>query len=177
VKAAGRKTLLLLALVGVAALFVFDPVPLGNVVVQSINTRVSSSDKAIAGKSAALAVVEPPKEPTAAMDPIQPIRSRVLKSHLSNGFARKDWTPLPTPMPAPPTPAPQAPPLPFAFLGKQLVDGAWTVFLAYQGETIVVKEGQPLGATYHVPQINPPSMAVIYLPLNQTQYLPIGQPE
>lgn len=177
-KASARKALLLLALAGVAALFVFDPVPRGNAFVQPSSANVSPSDGASTGTPDVLTVAQP-AAPIAATDPIQPIRPRGQTSRPSPDFARKDWTPPPVlmPMPTPPPPAPQAPPLPFRFLGKQLAGGTWTVFLSYQGETTVVQEGQQLGSTYRVTQIKPPSMAVVYLPLNQTQYLPIGQAE
>jgi hypothetical protein len=48
-----------------------------------------------------------------------------------DGFETRDWTPPLQPelsLPPPPPP-PQAPPLPFAFLGKQQKNGKWTVFL------------------------------------------------
>lgn len=96
-------------------------------------------------------------------------------------FTPRDWTPPPPPPPPPapalPPPPPQAPPVPFTVIGKQLESGQWTVFLANQDRTYTVKDGMPIESTYRVDRIAPPTLTLIYLPLNQSQTLAIGPTE
>lgn len=93
-------------------------------------------------------------------------------------FGQHDWTPpLPPPPPAPPPPPPQAPALPFSYLGKQLVDGEWTVFLAHKDRTYTVRTGDTIEAAYRVDRIAPPTLTLSYLALRQQQTLVIGTAE
>lgn len=93
----------------------------------------------------------------------------------NNAFVARDWTPPPPPPPPPsPPPPPLAPPLPFQFLGKQMDDGQWQVFLGRQDRTYVVRTGDVIEGTYHVDQIAPPLLTLTYLPLKQPQTLSIG---
>lgn len=93
-------------------------------------------------------------------------------------FASLDWTPPPPPPavvpPPPPPPPPSAPPLPFTFLGKSLEEGQWEVFLARGNMAYLAHEKTVIDGTYRVDSINPPILTLTYLPLNQTQRLPIG---
>jgi len=96
------------------------------------------------------------------------------------GFETRDWTPPPQPelsLPPPPPPPPQAPPLPFAYLGKQQHNGKWTVFLTNQERTYIVMEGVVIESAYRIEQITPPILSVTYLPLQQLQTLAIGAAE
>lgn len=93
-------------------------------------------------------------------------------------FAPHDWSPPPPP-PAregPPAP-PQAPPLPYAYLGKQWQGGAWEVYLAMGDEVRIARVGSVLDARYRVASINPPHLNLVYLPLKQAQSLDIGAPQ
>ena len=95
-----------------------------------------------------------------------------------DAFAARDWTPPPPPLPPPPPPAaPQAPPLPFTYLGKQLEDGEWTVFLAHQDRTYALKADAPIESSYRIDRIAPPTLTLIYLPLQQAQTIFIGSAE
>lgn len=90
-------------------------------------------------------------------------------------FSARNWNPPPPPPPAPtPAPAPVAPPLPFSFLGKKFESDAWEVYLARGEETFIAREGQVLAGMYRVDKIAPPALALTYLPLGQSQEMPIG---
>ncbi|NGZ88007.1 hypothetical protein [Duganella aceris] len=94
-------------------------------------------------------------------------------------FLGQNWNPPPPP--APPAsavlaapPPPMAPPLPFAYIGKAVADGAWEVYLARADKTYVVRNQTVIDGTYRVERIAPPLMSVTYLPLNQLQQINIG---
>ncbi|PWF48754.1 hypothetical protein, partial [Massilia glaciei] len=97
-------------------------------------------------------------------------------------FGTRDWNPPPPPEAQPPqapqpAPTPSAPPLPFAYIGKALGDGAWEVFLARGDQTHIVRTKTVIEGTYRVDAIAPPVMTLTYLPLNQVQQLNIGVPD
>jgi hypothetical protein len=77
------------------------------------------------------------------------------------------------PPPAPP-PAPQAPPLPFAFLGKLIDADNVTVFLTNGGRNWVVRSGDTIDGTYRVEAIGDRTMTLTYLALDIRQELAIG---
>lgn len=100
-------------------------------------------------------------------------------------FVPQDFRPV-TPLPKrqiaqpaaavapPPPPPPQAPPLPFAYLGK-LAEGAETkVFLTQGDRNLVVKSGDVIDNTYRVDEIGETMVVMTYLPLSVKQTLPIG---
>lgn len=91
-----------------------------------------------------------------------------------NLFEFRSWTPVPPPPPPAPPVVPTAPALPFTFLGKKVQDGQWEVFLAHGDITHVVKDGATFARLYQVQRIQPPTMTIVYLPLNQAQTLSIG---
>ena len=71
---------------------------------------------------------------------------------------------------------PSAPNLPFSVIGKQRQGQRWEVFLAKENQTFVAHEGDLLTSVYQIVSIKPPSMQLLYLPLQQTQTLMIGVP-
>jgi hypothetical protein len=73
--------------------------------------------------------------------------------------------------------APQAPVLPFTYLGKQFEAGEWSVFLADQERTYVVKENTTIESTYLVEKITPKELVITHLPLKQQQSIVIGTTE
>ena len=88
-------------------------------------------------------------------------------------FAGRDAVAAPAPAASAPS-APVAPPLPFTYVGKQVQDEVWQVFLQRDGgDAIVVKEGDELAGLYRIESIRPPSMVLLYLPLHQAQALVI----
>lgn len=169
-----RRLILLLGLfVLLAGLVIFDP------------PGQRSASPAIAAAlppraPAERTVVERPGEPHGeASTTLMALRPRrPLETPPENAFASRDWTPPPPPPPpAPPPPPPQAPPLPFLFLGKQLVGEQWQVFLGRQDRTYIVHAGDVIEDTYLVDKIAPPLLALTYLPLKQSQTLTIGTPQ
>ena len=93
-------------------------------------------------------------------------------------FLGQNWNPPPPPPPPassmPPPPPPMAPPMPFAYIGKAVADGAWEVYLSRADKTYVVRNQTVIDGTYRVEKIAPPQMSVTYLPLNQVQQINIG---
>lgn len=95
-------------------------------------------------------------------------------------FATQTWLPIQQIM-SNPTPSPvvipakiTTPPLDFIYIGKSKNQNRWTVFLSRAGQTFVVNEGDTVQDLYRIGKIQPPLMEFIYLPLNETQSLPIG---
>jgi hypothetical protein len=89
-------------------------------------------------------------------------------------FDPHSWAPPPRPVPPAmvlPPPPPMAPPLPFTYLGKQKEAGEWMVFLKRGNTTLIVKLLDVVETAYRIEAIAPPSMTLIYLPLNQPQTL------
>jgi len=77
------------------------------------------------------------------------------------------------PLPAPP-PAPQAPPLPFAFLGKLIDADRITVFLTSGNRNWVVRSGDTIDGAYRVEAVGDQTMTFTYLALDIRQELGIG---
>lgn len=93
-------------------------------------------------------------------------------------FSQRSWTPPPRPQPvvkASPPPPPMAPPLPFTLIGKQWNGTSWEVYLSRGDFTHIVREGTQFAQHYQVERIAPPHMTLIYLPLEQTQTMYIGE--
>lgn len=92
-------------------------------------------------------------------------------------FGTHTWAPPPPPpvavKPRPPPP-PAAPPMPFTYLGKQIEDGKWQVFLARGDQTFIAVEQTVIDGLYRVDAIVPPQMNLVYLPLQKMQTLSIG---
>lgn len=121
---------------------------------------------------------------TGAIERVDPLRTRVAPRPLpddidtsSGPFAARTWDPPPVVVPPPPPAAPTAPPLPFTVIGKKVESGRWEVYLA-QGDVVhVARPETVIDRTYRVGFIRPPTMSLIYLPLQQEQHLPIGGAE
>jgi len=75
---------------------------------------------------------------------------------------------------SPPPPPPQAPPLPFAYVGRLVEDQDTTVFLAQGERNLVVKPGEVIDNTYKLEEVGERSLVLTYLPLSQRQTLPTG---
>jgi hypothetical protein len=74
----------------------------------------------------------------------------------------------------PPPPPPQAPPLPFAYVGRLVEDTDTTVFLAQGERNLVVKPGEVIDNTYKLEEVGERTLVLTYLPLSQRQTLPTG---
>jgi len=92
-------------------------------------------------------------------------------------FPSLSWMPLPPPLPVRPTKplAPMVPPPPFVYLGNKLEAGRWEAFLARGEEVFIVRQGTRLEKDYRVKAITPSTVTLIYLPLQQSQTLSIGE--
>jgi len=91
-------------------------------------------------------------------------------------FQARSWAPAPDPGAEVrhPAPRPQAPPLPFAYMGRMVDDGTTTVFLAKDDRNFVARTGETLDGTYRVEKIDESGMVVTYLPLKIKQTLSFG---
>jgi hypothetical protein len=90
-------------------------------------------------------------------------------------FQARSWEPpLPVARRALPPSPPQAPPLPFAYLGKLVDGGQTTVFLATPDRNYIVRAGDTLDGRYRVEKIEEDRLALTYLPLDTQQTLPLG---
>lgn len=87
-------------------------------------------------------------------------------------FQPRSWNPPPPPPPA--QDKPLAPPLPFAYLGKKHDADGWEVYLAQGDQTVIARGGAVIAGAYRIDRIEPPSLVMTYLPLNQAQSLAIG---
>lgn len=90
----------------------------------------------------------------------------------ANLFDSQPWTPSPAISASPEQQA--APTLPYRYVGKKFDGMEWEVYLARGDEPIVVREQSVLDATYRVAGSKPPSLSLIFLPLNQVQTMTIG---
>ncbi|WP_300335734.1 hypothetical protein [Accumulibacter sp.] len=91
-------------------------------------------------------------------------------------FPPLSWTP-PPPLPEKSAnpPPPMAPPVPFVYLGKKLEGGQWEAYLGFGEQVFIVRAGMTLAGTYQVKAVSPPTLTLIYLPLKQSQTIPIGE--
>jgi len=76
--------------------------------------------------------------------------------------------------PPPPPPPPQAPPLPFAYMGKLIEDGRIVVFLTQGDRNLIVRLGDTIDGTYRVDAVTEQHLSLTYLPLKQKQDFAFG---
>ena len=113
----------------------------------------------------------------AALIPRQQLISAAADGHQSRDlFPPLSWTP-PPPLPekSASPPLPMAPPVPFVYLGKKMEGGQWEAYLGVGEQVFIVREGMTLAGTYKVKAVSPPTLTLIYLPLKQSQTIPIGE--
>lgn len=87
-------------------------------------------------------------------------------------FRSKSWYVAPPP---PPPPKPTAPPLPFRFLGRLVEDGETRIFLAQNNQNLSARVGDIINGTYSVEAISDNGVQFVYLPLKETQLLPLSR--
>ncbi|HXX12815.1 MAG TPA: hypothetical protein VEK05_14965 [Burkholderiales bacterium] len=113
------------------------------------------------------------------------LRRRPSTDPDSEAFGPRSFRPAPPKAPkgtaasavaaaAPPPPPPQAPPLPFAYVGRLVEDHDTTVFLAQGERNLVVKPGETIDNTYKLEEVGERALVITYLPLSQRQTLPTG---
>ncbi len=96
-------------------------------------------------------------------------------------FKSKSWYVAPPPPPKPkyvappPPPPPTAPPLPYKFTGSFQEPGQKLVVYLSRGDKLYsVSAGDILEGTYKIESINAGQLVILYLPLNISQNLRIG---
>lgn len=119
-----------------------------------------------------------PEEGTESAPVVLAIRPRTNPSDLRNAFAVRNWTPPPAiSRPATQPQTEETPPLPFAYLGKQLKAGKWVVFLSEQNQTYIAAVGDVVADTYRVERLGSQQLTMRYLPSGEIQTLSIGSGE
>jgi len=106
----------------------------------------------------------------------------------ANLFAARSWRAAPAPRqrpavvaravvsaPPPPPPPPAAPPLPFQFIGRLDDSVRLRVFLLRGDRVHTVQAGDVIDGTYRLEKISADELTLVYLPLNQTQSLSVGE--
>lgn len=103
------------------------------------------------------------------------LERRAAAAPAGDPFRARSWEPeLAVVRPNLPPPPPQAPPLPFAYLGKMIDGEKTTVFLATPDRNYVVRSGDTLDGRYRVESIEEGAVAFTYLPLGTKQTLPFA---
>lgn len=138
-------------------------------------------------KAAAPASVATPTPPAAAVEPKPKVEKReALALPDRAGFERKDgslfesrsWQPPPPPPPpaakAGPPPRPVAPPVPYRLIGRLIQDGNVVLYLGKGESVLSATLGETVEGVYKVASITDTEISLIYLPLNQTQTLPVA---
>lgn len=95
----------------------------------------------------------------------------------SNLFGARSWETRVAPRkvaPPPPPPPPQAPPLPFAYVGRWIERGETIVMLSSGGRNYTVRAGEKVDATYLLEKIDDDKLVLRYVPLDQAQVLPFA---
>jgi len=98
----------------------------------------------------------------------------------SNLFVAHSWyvaPPAPPPQPVAPPPPPTAPPLPFVYVGSFQQGGVTVYFLTRGDRTYDVKIGDVIEETYSVDGADVDQLRFTYLPLKESQTLPLGKPK
>lgn len=168
-----RSVLLAGGLVAAALVAVFgDRSAPGELVAAARSAPAPASGHILAAAQATTAGVSDHVDPDA--NGVLLLRERVVPSirkQNATPFAVTSWAPPPPTSSVEQKPA--APPLPFKYLGKELEDDRWTVFLAREDEVLIVRESDVIRDTYRIEKIAPPTVTILYLPLNETQQLTI----
>lgn len=97
-----------------------------------------------------------------------------------DAFATRTWyvpPPPPPPVAAAPPPKPTAPPLPFAYMGSYDDAESPTVIMLVRSDRLyTVSEGDLIDGTYRIDGVRNGVIEMTYLPLQEKQQLPTGNP-
>jgi len=74
----------------------------------------------------------------------------------------------------PPPPPPQAPPVPFAYVGRWIEQGETTVVLSKERQHYILHAGDKVDGTYLLETVENDKLIIRYLPLNIAQVLPFS---
>ncbi len=134
-------------------------------------TLVAEPAKPVKPVAAYARSAETPPPPSAASPSVRLALSR------ANLFPEQTWYVPPPPPPPPPyipPPPPQAPPLPYAYMGRWLDAGETTWYLVRGSLPVSVRAGQVLDGVWRLDQVAAGTLNFTYLPLNQTRSLRTG---
>lgn len=161
---------LALAFVSCAASLVFSRRNSGDEVVEAAPRRQAAPTEETAATALA------PLIRIAALSPRKELLGSPSGEH-RDLFSERAATPS-LPSVAPPQadvpPLPTTLVMPFTYIGKKAEGGAWEVYLARGDEPLIVREQTVIDSTYRVVSIKPPTLSLVYLPLNVVQTLDIG---
>ena len=144
----------------------------GRVAVTGAGAQAARSDPDDRARSA---IVRVPDLELARLSPRRPLETDV--NLFGASWAEREAEEARRNVPPPPTPPPpQAPPLPFAFMGKLVDDGNVIAFLVKDDRNYVVRRGDLIDGTYRVEEISEVSLTFSYLPLDLRQSLALGDP-
>ena len=137
-----------------------------------------------AGEGQPLAAIAPSEARTVQAQAEPPRRNGAASKR--DAFAPHSWTPpaasvkaKPPPVPSapPPPPPPSAPALTLVYLGQLEVAGEATVYYLAQGDRVhAVSVGDIIDGVYRVLATEERALALLYLPLNIKQLLPMNRP-
>lgn len=176
-----RRQIGLIALAGLLAVLVLKDYPSVSAAGESERTVASPVAKIAPGDA-----LVPRGTRTAQADPLIDLPRRRNATSQRDAFAPHSWAPPPPPaakpQPAPPPQAPPPPPPPSApaltlvYLGQMDVAGEATVYYLAQGERVLaVSVGDTIDGVYRVLAPEGRALALLYLPLNIKQLLPMKQ--
>jgi len=120
--------------------------------------------------------VEPVPLPDLELDRLEP------RAHTKPGgdpFGAKSWEEMARAearknAPPPKPPKPQAPPLPFAYMGKLVDEDQTIVFLTKEDRNYILRQGDTVDGLYRVDAIDERAVSLTYLPLKIKQTLALG---
>lgn len=110
---------------------------------------------------------------------IAELRPRVpAQGEMGDIFASRNWRRVVeaarAPMPPAVPPRPDPPTLDVTFVGKMYRDGAWEVFLASGGRTLIARQGEVLDGAWRIEAIRPPAMSLVHVGTGDVRELDIG---
>lgn len=157
--ARSRWVLWLILLSGLAWLVALDRRAPGAADIAAPVTRPAPSATRPAAAQPAVTVRDPIPRDRLVPTRAEPQRPRDL-------FAAHSWAPPPAAPPPPPPavalapPPPPAPP-PFTYLGKQLDDRGWQVYLGRGELAMIVRAGDTIEGGWRVESIRPPTLTMV----------------
>lgn len=117
-----------------------------------------------------------PADADQSLDVLEPLASRAnFRPPTGNAFPAVVPPPLiEAALAVAPVARATAPSLPFKLIGKKKDGEVWEVYLSEGDTTHIVRLGDTVNEAYKVRSIDPPTMVLSYLPLDQDQSMNIG---
>ena len=107
------------------------------------------------------------------------LRPRVAaQGEMGDLFVSRNWRrtveAVRAPMPPAVPPRPDPPALDVTYVGKMYREGAWEVFLASGGRTLIARQGEVLDGAWRIEAIRPPAMSLVHVGTGDIRELDIG---